>query len=263
MLRRYGQERRAFSGRMATAARAFLDGYENNDHEMATNGEMALLRRLAAVEPRMAFDVGANHGDWTAAALNTLPGVAVHAFEIAPPTYAKLAARFADDPACRTNSFGLGEAEATVPLDYYADNDLLTSRVQGIGLRKDSPCIIDGRLRAARAYCVEAGIANVDIVKIDVEGAEYQVLEGFGDMLSAGAVGLIQFEFGIANIASRTLLKDFYALLGPAGFEIGKLYPHGAAFAPYSPVMDDFRGPYFVAVHRSRPAMRAAAAAAA
>lgn len=42
------------------------------------------------------------------------------------------------------------------------------------------------------AYCQQHGIDRIDLPKIDVEGAEHLVMDGFGDMLSK--VGVIQWE---------------------------------------------------------------------
>ena len=47
----------------------------------------------------------------------------------------------------------------------------------------------------------------IDYVKIDVEGHELDVLEGFGDLINK--IKLIQFEFGGCNIDTRTFFKIF------------------------------------------------------
>jgi FkbM family methyltransferase len=260
-LRRHGQYRKPFSGLLAGLARSYLAAYENDDANMAWNGEVAMLRRLAPVAPRIALDVGANHGDWALAALDAVPGMTVHAFEIVPATARALAGRLADEPRCVVNDFGLGETEGSVILDVFPGNDTLSTRVLGLGLHAGTPEKVAGKLRRGADYCTEHGIDSVDILKIDVEGAEHLVLDGFGDMLGSGRIGLVQFEYGIANVGSRVLLQDFHARFGAAGFEIGKLYPHGVAFAAYRPEQEDFRGPNFVAVHRGRPELRAAVAA--
>jgi FkbM family methyltransferase len=48
----------------------------------------------------------------------------------------------------------------------------------------------------------------IDYVKIDVEGNELKVLEGFGDLLKD--IKLIQFEFGGCNIDTKTYFQDFW-----------------------------------------------------
>ncbi len=73
-------------------------------------------------------------------------------------------------------------------------------------------------------------------------------------MLAPGAVDVVQFEYGLANISSRTLLADLYELLGEREFTIGKIWPHEVEFRDYEPRSDeDFCGPNYVAARLSGP----------
>ena len=99
-------------------------------------------------------------------------------------------------------------------------------------------------------YCEERGIETIDLLKIDVEGFEDRVLRGFSRMLGAGKVTAVQFEYGLANINTRFLLKDFHELLEGMGFVVGKVFPKYVDFRPYEIATDeDFKGPNFLAVH--------------
>ena len=62
-------------------------------------------------------------------------------------------------------------------------------------------------------FCKEHDINNIDLLKMDVEGHELEVLKGAEKMLSNNSISAIQFEFGGANIDSRTYFQDFYNLL--------------------------------------------------
>jgi FkbM family methyltransferase len=260
-LKRHGQRRLPLSGVFAAAARAYLAGYENDDYDMRRNGEAALLRRLAPLRPRLVFDVGANRGEWARAALDAFPEARVHAFEIAAPTFARLAEALGTHSRCTLLPYGLGEAEETIALEFRPGHDVLTTRLADTGIHAAPAERIEGRIRRADAHCAAHGIDAIDLLKIDVEGGEPQVLDGFGAMVAEGRISVIQFEYGMANITSRVLLRDLYARLGAAGYETGKLYPHGVAFAHWRPEAEDFRGPNHVAVHRTRPDWRAALAA--
>ena len=67
----------------------------------------------------------------------------------------------------------------------------------------------------------------IDYVKIDVEGHELDVLEGFGSLIKN--IGLIQFEFGGANIDTRTFFQDFWYFFKNKiyNFSIYRISPHG------------------------------------
>jgi FkbM family methyltransferase len=62
-------------------------------------------------------------------------------------------------------------------------------------------------------FCKSHDIDHINFLKLDVEGNELKVLEGAGAMLKTKVIDNIQFEFGGANIDSRTYFKDFYYLL--------------------------------------------------
>ena len=65
------------------------------------------------------------------------------------------------------------------------------------------------------AFCREHKIDRIDLLKIDVEGGELSVLKGATEMLNAGAIHMIQFEFGPCHIDARVFFKDFFRLLSP------------------------------------------------
>jgi len=66
----------------------------------------------------------------------------------------------------------------------------------------------------------------VDLVKIDVEGNELNVLEGFGNAIFA--VGAIQFEFGGTSIDARIFFRDFWYFFTDKNFLIYRITPFGA-----------------------------------
>src|SRR5205085_6354632 len=71
-------------------ATKIINLYNNdNDFDMRSNGELRLARRLLP-HATIAFDVGANRGEWSAAALSINPRAEIHAFEPSPATYALL-----------------------------------------------------------------------------------------------------------------------------------------------------------------------------
>jgi hypothetical protein len=63
-------------------------------------------------------------------------------------------------------------------------------------------------------FCSLQGIPHIDLLKLDVEGHELSVLRGAGALLTTGAIDMIQFEFGRANVDARVFMKDFFELFG-------------------------------------------------
>jgi len=62
-------------------------------------------------------------------------------------------------------------------------------------------------------YCKSHNVNSIDLLKIDVEGAEYKVLKGAHELLEKNQIKNIQFEFGTGNITSRIFFCDFWNLL--------------------------------------------------
>ena len=85
----------------------------------------------------------------------------------------------------------------------------------------------------------ELGLARIDLLKVDVEGHELPVLKGARGLFDAGAIEAVQFEFGERSLYSRTFLRDFFELLGPA-FDFFRVTPFGLRRLEYSPAAEIF-----------------------
>jgi hypothetical protein len=119
-----------------------------------------------------------------------------------------------------------------------------------------TPIEIECDVRTGDSYLQENGLSRVDVLKIDTEGAEPLVLRGFSQALAEKRIGLIQFEYGRVNVLTRFLLADIYEMLEPLDFDIGKLYPNYVDFRPYSPMLETFLGPNYIAVHQKHSGLR-------
>lgn len=234
---------------LAHLGRSTLEYYENRNYDMASNGELRVLRRLAAFQPKVVLDVGANVGEWSAAALEHLPLAHVYAFEPAPKTFQSLS-RAASDRLTVINK-GLSDRDETLPFYYYAGHSGQSSRY-AYEMREQAQ-VVNVPVTTGDAFCDEKGITHIDFLKIDTEGADLDVLRGFARALEEGRVDVIQFEYGRINIRSRALLADFYDYLTPLGYSIGKIFPWRVEFRPYSLRHENFIGPNFLAVRNERP----------
>lgn len=252
---RYNPEIRALAGFFDSATMA----WKNRQYDVRYNGEEALAQRLAPFRPKVVLDVGANVGDWTALCIAHLPDAIFHAFEIADPTADELernVAAFRERVV--VNRFGLSDHDGEVVIYHAPESNTATSTVRealevgaadhGINTIQE----LRGRVVTGDAYLEARGVGQVDLLKIDVEGAEPGVLTGFDGAFARGAVDVVQFEYGTVNLTTRYLLADFYAFFEARGFVLGKLLPEGVAFKPYEVADEDFVGPNLVAVRTAR-----------
>jgi FkbM family methyltransferase len=248
---------------LASRARQWVEAFENRNYDPHANGELALLDRVAAhADVRTIFDGGANVGAWTQAAAQRFPRAGIHAFEIVPETYAQLRANCASLDRVVLNQVGLADAPGEIEVFYDPRMSALASCVPGFAEdfhgyqpRRERVAVTTGA-----EYAAGHSVAAIDLLKIDVEGFENRVLAGFLPLLRAGAVRVVQFEYGYVNIAARFLLRDFYDFFKPLGMRVGKIYPTHVEFREYRYEHEDFLGPNYVAVLASDQALLAALA---
>lgn len=231
--------------------------YENRNHDIHSNGELNLIKTLAGFHPKIAIDGGANIGGYSAALLEHLPHAQVFAFEPVSDTFEKLQERFAQLDSFKAINAGLyssiGEAEINL-FESSTHSSLID--IQGMDYSSEKTTSI--QLQKGDDFLKANDIEVVDLLKLDVEGAEYDALLGFSDSLKQARIKVIQFEYGYINVSSRKLLLDFYELLEPMGYKLGKLYPKGVEFRSYHFKHEDFIGPNFVAIHKDQNALIAA-----
>ena len=111
---------------------------------------------------------------------------------------------------------------------------------------------ITAQITTGDAYMRAHQIDGIDFLKIDVEGAEWDVLKGFADAFAARKIQMVQFEYGPLNLQTRQMLGDFWKFFTDNDFTVGKLYPEGLAFKAFDLTDEDFTGPNFIACLNSR-----------
>ncbi len=260
MFKRFGQRSLRYiarhEGRLSLPlykiSRYYVRMYKNLDYDIQTNGEIFILQRLSDFDISTVFDVGANRGEWLSVASQILTDAEIHAFEIAPPTFDILAKSYSGNISFHLNDFGLSNKEGKCMIDYFPDADgvstlVLDKKIHGVNSER-----MEVRTRRGDDYCRDKNISRIDFLKIDVEGAEPYVLQGFAEMIKNKSIDIIQFEYGMANIYTKYLLKDFYEFFSRYGYVVGKLFPTGVHFKVYYPEDEDFLGPNYIAASGNR-----------
>lgn len=242
----------AKSAALADFSKKLAYAWANAQFDIHINGEIWLLKRLSQFAPRIIFDVGANVGDWSAGAAESNPQAKVHAFEIMDRTFEKLLVRAALFPdRVVANRFGLSDHDGNVTVFYRASSDVHTSTFREAHFGQPAIEAVMP-VRTGDRYLSDAGVDRVDFLKIDVEGHEWEVLDGFNDALGRRAIDVIQFEYGKCTLVARRYLRDFYERLDAMGYAIGKLFPDEVRFKSYELEDEDFIGPNYVACRRER-----------
>jgi FkbM family methyltransferase len=216
---------------------------EHPGHDINRDGERDLLERTVKRNAPVLFDVGANAGDWSAMALKRFPNATIHAFELNPKMIPPLQARFANTPAVRVHPFGLAASSGDVDFFCYPGEASVLSSLRVPSHSHVPHGIERTTVRTGAEVCRELGVTQIDFLKVDVEGAEYEVLTGFSEMLKAKKISMVQFEH-----EGGRYLHDFYAFFLPKGYVLGKLYANYVDFREHSAELEHFLGPHYIAL---------------
>ena len=219
--------------RLAGAAEQFARAYRNElNWSIEHNGERHALETVTRQHPGAILDVGANTGKWARMARTVAPERDLHCFEIAPDTFASLNRKLAGVPHVQLNHVGLSSRNATLPFHYYPDNTDRSSLIALPDAFKKST--IDVRVTTGDQYLSDHEIHHVSFLKIDVEGHEMDVLQGFRESLAKGKIAAIQFEHGSQHVITRHFLGDFIAFFQEYGLRVHNIYPNGITPLDYA-----------------------------
>jgi FkbM family methyltransferase len=233
-----------------------------------TSGEAWVLSEVvrpacAAVEKPVIFDVGANVGDYSELVHSLIPSARVFAFEPAAPVYSELARRLSaigNGANFEAFNFGLSDEEKTVELHSYTVEGEAVSLISSIDRRLPTQVVQVEvsetekiEVRTLDSFCAAEGVERIDFLKLDVEGHEVAVMRGAQGMLDRGAIAMIQFEFGPANIYSRTYFYDFWSMLSDK-YDLFRIIPGGVVpITYYGEHLEVFLTTNYLAVRKPRP----------
>jgi len=234
----------------------------NNNANIEKNGELTFIKNFLKIKSNkdrkklLIFDVGANIGGYTDIIIkesNKLElSVFVHLFEPQKSLYAILQEKYKNLNNIHVNNFGLSDENAITHIFYDKEGSGLASLYKRklkhykINFDKSEKIL----LKRADSYIQENELTHIDLVKVDVEGHELNVFWGFGEYLNGDFIDFIQFEYGGANLDSKTSLLDIYSYLEDRGFIIAKIYPQGLEIRDYKPFMENYCYSNFVAISK-------------
>lgn len=255
----------ALANRIQDVAYAVYRSANNPNYDITTNGELRAIRVISRFfEKKLFFDVGANVGHWSlAAADNFETGGEIYSFEPSKRTYEILVRNTTRIPYIKPFNIGLSNNSQAMEILFSGKNPEKSS-VEFYGVQSLNTKITDYQpetqtfLRGDE-FCEKNSIQEIAFLKIDTEGHDYKVLEGFEKMLKDGKIRAIQFEYNRLNIYTKTLLHDFHTLLdhssSPDAFCIGRVFPESVRFKSYNPLDENFIDGNFIAVRRSLRAL--------
>jgi FkbM family methyltransferase len=230
-------------------------GY-NNCCDPVRTGEAIFIRLLAAAEPKLCLDIGANKGAYAAMLLENT-GADVVSFEPLPKAFAALQTLKARYPErFEAINAGVGAKAEKLRLHYGEEDSELASfsaevnQIDYVGSENVNAMDVD--VIPLDAYCathLTGRYAEIDLLKIDTEGFEREVLLGARHTIATLRPKFVQIEYNWHQLFRGESLFSLAELL--PGYKTYQLLPYGDGLArrdPKTPEANVFQYSNFVFV---------------
>lgn len=192
----------------------------------------AQRRLLQHVEHPVILDVGANVGQTLEKYARALPNARIHSIEPFPESFQRLSETATATPRAVAYQMALGaeggEADFHVNHAYHTRNSLLTRPENGRRYYRQGS-ELPGTVRVSVVtlddFCARAGIDRIHLLKLDVQGAELQVLRGGHRLLENQAIDLIFTEvMFVPHYENGPLFHDIHSVLREQGYSLYGIY---------------------------------------
>jgi len=196
---------------------------------LRVSGEEAFLHSFIPNQdgPLIVFDVGAYHGEYAKLVRRYSPKAQIYCFEPHPRSYERLrnvAQRhdlIALNLACAERSrkahlFDLADGDGSLFASLYREM---------LDLHLGKPCRShEVDVVSIDEFARNRGIERINLLKIDVEGAELEALHGARGLIKDRRIDAVQFEFSSRFVLRRTFVRDFCETL--VGYKFFRLLPN-------------------------------------
>ncbi|MFA6437969.1 MAG: FkbM family methyltransferase [Bacteriovoracaceae bacterium] len=231
----------------------------NNNADFITNGEERFVNDYFSSlrGPVTLFDVGGNIGGYSEILVEQCKKrkleYSIHVFEPTQSCFGILLQKFSNDNEIHLNNVGASDSATKADIYYDTEQSGFASLYQrdlsSMNVTMNQKETIT--LTRLDTYIEERKIEKIDLLKIDIEGHELAAFRGLGSYLNSETIAAIQFEYGGANIDSKTTLREIYNLLENAGFVIAKIMKTGIEIRKYSSMIENYQYANYVALSKS------------
>lgn len=159
------------------------------DQWYADRGDATLRTEYPLAPDSVVFDLGGYRGDW-AVEMFSRYGCRIYVFEPVPEYFHRIRRRFERNDRIKAFPFGLGSAsmDCTVNVAEEGSSVFASPNVRG-------NAVTNIRIECFSDFIRSAGIDAIDLMKVNIEGGEYDLLEHVLASGFAAKIGDLQIQF--------------------------------------------------------------------
>lgn len=178
------------------------------------------LKRSLKFEPKLIIDAGANIGSVSKDLNKWFPTANIFAFEPVTATFNSLVSNTDKINQIHSEKLALGACNEKFELLLNAENTINSLKTKD--LKGSSP---KEEIQVVRLdqFIAQNGLGSIDILKIDVEGFEFEVLDGCGTLLASN-INSILIEVGYVREPTKVHFADVEHYLEKLGFQLCGVY---------------------------------------
>jgi FkbM family methyltransferase len=186
----------------------------------------SLQKKLINIKNPIIFDVGASTGPVAANYKEIFPESLIYCFEPFPESYEILIKNIGKDPIIKCYNIALSDKNGKAILNSNknsATNSLLSFDEKGEEFwgknLYDTIDTVEVETITLDDFTKNNGITKIDILKLDVQGGEFEILKGASEILSEQKVSLIYSELIVCpTYEGQHKISEYFTLLDSFGY---------------------------------------------
>lgn len=206
--------------------------FEHFRYQIGRKKPFTVQGQLINARDPIIFDIGAHVGSITKIYRSLFPRAFIHSFEPFPQSFQELLKNTEGDSRifCHQKAASCKDGNAIFNANINsATNSLLATDDRGSSFWGDGLLDTISRIQVNTTtvdiFCKETGISNIDILKMDVQGAEFSVLKGATDMLKNQQIALIYTELILCpTYKNQNKFHEYLSFLASFGYELLDFY---------------------------------------
>ena len=195
-----------------------------------------LSDHIPALVPAVIFDVGANVGQSAEAFLHAYPAAKIYCFEPVSASFHALREALTEKAArVELHQLAIGAERGHARIATHGTDTCATMMAPSTDQYRQSEEVLVDTLDA---FCSDAGITQIDYLKIDTEGNDLNVLRGAQELLGASGAAVVEVEAGMhPENRLHVPLEDLKGHLQEYGYRCFGIYEPVAEWATGAPYL--------------------------